>query len=100
MLDFDDGHATVVEVDAALISIGRDPYIHRLNLEKAGLKPDAAGYLDCDPDGCLGSNIYAAGDVTHRPALVNMATMESRHAVKHMFNLPRPTVEFPPTCPR
>jgi len=95
VLDFDDGHATVVEVDAALISIGRDPYIHKLNLEKAGLKPDAAGYLDCDPDGCLGSNIYAAGDVTHRPALVNMATMESRHAVKHMFNLPARPLSFP-----
>jgi len=95
VLDFDDGHATVVEVDAALISIGREPNIGRLDLEKAGLTPDAAGYLDCDPDCRLNSNIFAAGDVTHRPALVNMAIMESRHAVKHMFNLPTRTLSFP-----
>ena len=95
VLDFDDGHSTVVEVDAALISIGREPNIKKLNLEATGVVPDAAGYLDCDQDCRLSGNIYAAGDVTHRPALVNMAIMESRHAVKHMFHLPTQPLSFP-----
>jgi dihydrolipoamide dehydrogenase len=95
VLDFKDGHATVVEVDAVLVSIGRDPNIRRLNLPAAGIFPDKAGYLDCDPHGRVREHIYAAGDVTHRPALVNMAVMESRHAVKHMFRLPTQSLTFP-----
>ncbi len=43
----------------------------------------------------MGDNIYAAGDVTHRPALVNMAIRESRHAVKQMFGIPSTPLEFP-----
>lgn len=95
VLDFDDGHATVVEVDAVLVSIGRDPNIQSLNLAAAGISPDGAGYLDCDQDCRVRGHIYAAGDVTHRPALVNMAVMESRHAVKHMFHLPIRPLTFP-----
>jgi dihydrolipoamide dehydrogenase len=95
VLDFNDGHATVVEVDAVLVSIGRDPNTRPLNLAAAGVTPDAAGYLDCDSDCRVQGHIYAAGDVTHRPALVNMAVMESRHAVKHMFRLPTKPLTFP-----
>ncbi|MGD9222415.1 MAG: NAD(P)/FAD-dependent oxidoreductase, partial [Desulfobacteraceae bacterium] len=95
VLDFEDGHATVVEVDTVLISIGREPNLKKLNLAAVGLAPDATGYLDCDQDCCINGNIYAAGDVTHRPALVNMAVRESRHAVKQMFNIPRRPLAFP-----
>lgn len=95
VLDFKDGHATVVEVDAVLISIGREPNIRELNLPAVGIFPDKSGYLDCDAHGRVRDNIYAAGDVTHRPALVNMAVMESRHAVKHMFRLPTQSLTFP-----
>ncbi len=95
ILDFDDGHTTIVEVDAVLISIGRDPNISRLNLAAAGVTPDDGGYLDCDQDCRITDHIYAAGDVTHRPALVNMAVMESRHAVKHMFAMPTLPLSFP-----
>jgi dihydrolipoamide dehydrogenase len=95
ILNFDDGHALVVEVDTVLVSIGRDPNFRHLNLAAVGIAPDDAGYLDCDPDGRVKETIYAAGDVTHRPALVNMAVMESRHAVKHMFKLPASPLNFP-----
>jgi dihydrolipoamide dehydrogenase len=95
ILDFADGHATVVEVDTVLISIGREPNLQRLNLDAAGVAPDMRGYLDTDPDCRVKGSIYAAGDVTHRPALVNMAVMEGRHAVKHMFNLPNRPLSFP-----
>jgi dihydrolipoamide dehydrogenase len=101
-LTFDDGHAQVIEIDTLMLSVGREPCLESLNLEKAGIAPDADGYLACDDNCCVGGHIYAAGDVTHRPALVNMAVMESRYAIKHMFHVKRwpltvhnmPTVMF------
>jgi dihydrolipoamide dehydrogenase len=95
VLAFSDGHTTKVEVDAVLVSIGRTPNTQSLNLAAAGVTADAGGYLDCDADCRVRDRIYAAGDVTHRPALVNMAVMESRHAVKHMFDLPSLSLNFP-----
>lgn len=88
VLTFADGHAQVVEVDTVLLSIGREPKLAELNLSQAGIQPDQAGYLTCDKNCSIRNHIYAAGDVTHRPALVNVAVMESRYAVKHMFNIP------------
>jgi dihydrolipoamide dehydrogenase len=95
ILDFQNGDTALVEVDIVLISIGRQPNLEPLNLSAAGLAPDAAGYLDSDQDCCVNGNIYAAGDVTHRPALVNMAVRESRHAIKKMFGLPSHPLNFP-----
>jgi dihydrolipoamide dehydrogenase len=89
VLTYADGHAQVIEVDTVLVSIGRIPRLSRLRLEKAGIAADRYGYLSCDENCCVKGHIYAAGDVTHRPALVNMAVMESRYAVKHMFGIKR-----------
>lgn len=94
VLDFAAGHSEVVEVDAVLISIGRTPRLAGLELDKAGIKPNAQGYLEPDPNCCVGDNIYAAGDVLHHPALVNLAEMESRHAVEHMFGVPRRSLSY------
>jgi dihydrolipoamide dehydrogenase len=86
ILDFDDGHSEVVEADAALISIGRTPNLAGLNLDRIGLTTDDIGFLACDENCLVKDNIYAAGDVTRHPALVNIAETEARYAVKHMFN--------------
>ena len=85
ILDYDDGHSQILEVDAALISIGRQPNFSRLELEKAGIRLDAEGYLGSNDNCQVNDHIYTAGDVTHRPALVNLAEMEGRFAVKHMY---------------
>ena len=85
ILDYDDGHSQVLEVDAALISIGRQPNFACLQLEKAGITPDKEGYLASTENCQVKGHVYAAGDVTHRPALVNLAEMEGRFAVKHMY---------------
>ncbi|MDJ0802288.1 MAG: NAD(P)/FAD-dependent oxidoreductase [Desulfobacterales bacterium] len=87
ILDFDDGHSEVLEVDAALISIGRRPNFDCLRLDKAGILTSSEGYLDSNEACCVHRHIYAAGDVTHRPALVNLAEMEGRFAVKHMYGI-------------
>ena len=85
ILDFADGHTEVIEVDTALVSIGRVPNLSGLNLEKIGVQPDRQGFLNCDDNCCIKGNIYAAGDVTRHPALVNIAETEARYAVKHMY---------------
>ena len=88
VLGFEDGHCHVSEVDAVLISIGRDPNLSCLNLENAGIIPDKSGRIKTDKDCNVIDNIFAAGDVTHLPALVNIAEMEGRHAVMTMFDKP------------
>ncbi|QTA82040.1 FAD-dependent pyridine nucleotide-disulfide oxidoreductase [Desulfonema limicola] len=85
ILDFKDGHSKVIEADAALISIGRTVDLSCLGLETLGVDTKRSGLLDTDENCCVKNNIYAAGDITHNPALVNIAEMEARYAVKHMF---------------
>ena len=87
ILDFNDGHSEVVEVDAALISIGREPNTAGLYLERIGIQSNPQGLLQCDDNCRVSGNIYAAGDVTKHPALVNIAETESRYAVKHMYGV-------------
>ncbi len=89
ILDYDDGHSEILEVDAALISIGRKANFDCLKLENAGIALDPDGYLATTENCQVKEHIYAAGDVTHRPALVNLAEMEGRFAVKHMYETNR-----------
>lgn len=85
VLDFEDGHTEILEADAALISIGRTPNTADLGLDKAGVRVGENGYISTDPDCMATGRVWAAGDVTNHPALVNLAEMESRHAVQKMF---------------
>lgn len=85
VLDFAEGSSQIVEADAALISIGREPNLSCLNLKNAGVTPDQTGRIATDAACRAAERIYAAGDVTHFPSLVNIAEMEARHAVSTMF---------------
>lgn len=87
VLDYKDGHSKVLEVDVALISIGRIPNTDNLGLEKIGVELDERGYVkiedDCLVKGCPeGSNIYAVGDITGHLQLVNVAEIQGRYATK------------------
>lgn len=88
-LDFKDGHTEVIEADSAFISIGRSFDSSGIGLEALGIDTTSTGILKTDENCCLKDNIYAAGDITHHPALVNIAEMEGRFAVKHMFGKKR-----------
>ncbi len=88
VLDFADGHAEVVEVETVLVSIGRVPNLSGLAVERAGLIPGERGHLISDPTGRVAPNIWAVGDVTPHPALVNIAEKEGRYAVTAMFGEP------------
>ena len=85
ILDFSGGHSEVIKADAVLIAIGRRPQLDDLGLERAGITPDERGFLKVDADGRVVHDIFACGDVTAHPALVNLAEMEGRHAVEAMF---------------
>ncbi len=94
LLDFDNATAKRIEVDAVLISIGRRPNFTCLRLDNAGIQPNANGILDTDGHCLVDTCIYAAGDVTHYPALVNMADLEGRYAVRQMFEKNTPPLNY------
>nr|WP_320116219.1 NAD(P)/FAD-dependent oxidoreductase [uncultured Desulfuromonas sp.] len=85
VLDFPDGHSEVIEVDAALISVGRQPNLKHLGLDKIGIDISENGFLTTGVDCCVDGNIFACGDVTCHPNLVNIAELEARMAAKEMF---------------
>lgn len=81
-----DGSHEVIQVDKAMLSIGRVPNIENLNLDNAGVQMSKRGVHIGDEDTRTNvSNIYAVGDVSGHMALVNVGEREARHAVVKMF---------------
>jgi dihydrolipoamide dehydrogenase len=89
VLDLKSGGSRVLSANAVLVAVGRAPQLDGLGLAEAGITPDERGFLQVDADGRVAGRIFACGDVTAHPALVNLAEMESRHAVAAMFGAPR-----------
>lgn len=86
VLDYDAGHSKVIEVDVALVAIGREPNTHDLRLENIGITPDERGYLSTSETGKVInskglSNIYAVGDISGHANLYSVAQVEGRLAV-------------------
>lgn len=91
VLDYDDGHSQVIEVDVAFIAIGRIPNTNDLGLEDVGIETDAKGYLTIDAANRVYSknghkNIFAAGDITGQTQLYSVAEMQGRFAVRGIYN--------------
>jgi dihydrolipoamide dehydrogenase len=89
-----DGTCEIIRVEKALLSIGRVPNIENLGLENAGVKLNERGYIQEDSTKTNIPNIYAAGDVSGRIALVNVGEREARHAVVRMFGKPIPPIVY------
>ncbi|MBN1971210.1 MAG: NAD(P)/FAD-dependent oxidoreductase [Candidatus Delongbacteria bacterium] len=90
VLDYEDGHSQVLEVDVALIAVGRMPNVEGLGLENLGIDVDNRGFLNIN-DVCMltnqkSCNIFAAGDITGNSALVSVAELEGRYAVQAIFD--------------
>ncbi len=85
LLDFKEEHSEIIEADAVLVSIGRSLEQSGVGLEDLGIDIKNSCLIRTDEKCCINNNIYAAGDITHHPSLVNLAEMEGRYAVKHMF---------------
>jgi NAD(P) transhydrogenase len=72
-----------------LYTIGRQANSDQLNIESAGLSPDARGKLAVnDHFQTAVSHIYAAGDVIGFPALASTSMEQGRLASCHMFGKP------------
>lgn len=81
-----DGSTEVIQVDKAMLSIGRVPNVEELNLENCGVTMSKRGVHIGDEDTRTNiNNIYAVGDVSGHLALVNVGEREARHAVVKMF---------------
>jgi NAD(P) transhydrogenase len=86
-LSLDSGKMIITE--KALYSVGRTGATSKINLEAAGLKPDARGRLKVDAHFCTEvPHIYAAGDVIGFPALASTSMEQGRLAVCHAFGAP------------
>jgi len=86
-----DARSETINVEKALVSIGRVPNTQGLRLEAAGVKVDRSGGVVVMETWSTVPHIWAAGDVTMDMALVNVAELEGRYAVEKMFGLdPRP----------
>lgn len=81
-----DGSREVIQVEKAMLSIGRVPNIEDLKLENANVQMSKRGVHIGDEDTRTNvPNIYAVGDVSGHLALVNVGEREARHAVVKMF---------------
>ncbi len=76
----------VLETDALIWAIGREPNIHALNLEAAGLEPDTRGAVRTDRyENTSAEGIYAVGDVTGKAALTPVAIAAGRRLSDRLF---------------
>ncbi len=89
VLDYDDGHSQVLEVDIVLVSVGRDANTKNLGLENVDIQPNVKGFLHINEECAIGKmedcTIFAAGDVTGQKALYGVAEEQGRFIVEAIF---------------
>jgi len=86
------GAGESVRSEKVLCALGRLANIESLDVEKAGLRRSARGFVDVDQYCRSGvPHIYAVGDVIGPPALASSAMEQGRRAVCHALGLPAPT---------
>ena len=90
-----EGKSETITVDKALVSVGRIPNTHELNLEGIGVKVEKSGSIAATETRCASTqHVWAAGDVTMDIALVNVAELEGRYAVEKMFSLEPRAIQY------
>lgn len=98
-LSYPDGRKEIIQVEKALLSVGRVPNIEDLQIEKAGVEMSKRGIHIGDDDTRTNiPNIYAVGDVSGRIALVNMGEIEARHAVEKAFGQQEERISYDNVC--
>ncbi len=89
VLDYEKGHSKVIEVDAALIAIGRTANTENLGLKNIGFPKGKKGIIHTDEYCSLEeieiNNIFAAGDITGHGQLFNIAQVQGRHIVDKLY---------------
>lgn len=84
-----DGTERAVEVDAVVVSVGREPRTADLGLEAAGVSLEPSGHVVVDPFlRTTVPGVYAVGDVVPTPQLAHVAFAEAIVAVKTILGEP------------
>jgi dihydrolipoamide dehydrogenase len=98
VLDYDDMHSQVIEVDAALISIGRIPNTKGLGLENIGLQNDHDSYIQtneyCIAKDLIHKHIFAAGDITGHGQLYNIAQTQGRYIIDSIYGNQKEKISY------
>ena len=98
-LKYQNGTTEIIQVEKALLSIGRVPNIESLQIENAGVLMSKRGQHIGDDDTRTNiPNIYAVGDVSGRIALVNMGEIEARQAVEKAFTDTQERISYDNVC--
>lgn len=98
-LSYPDGSRETIEVEKALLSIGRVPNVEQLDLPAAGVLMSKRGLHIGDDDTVTNiPHIYAVGDVSGRIALVNMGEIEARHAVELAYGQNTERLNYDNVC--
>lgn len=81
---FEDG--TELEADTLLYALGRTANVDGLQIERAGVRVNARGYLPVNAlfQTCV-PHIYGVGDVIGGPSLASTSTEQGRLAARHAF---------------
>jgi dihydrolipoamide dehydrogenase len=78
------GGRETIQVEKAMISIGRVPNTDSLGLDALGVKLTERGHIETTDSKTNVPNIYAVGDVTADAALVSVGEIAGRHAAEHI----------------
>ncbi len=82
--------------DHVLVSVGREPLVDGLGLDKAGVAIDERGFVKVDPRRRTSSErVFAIGDVAGDPMLAHKAMREAKVAVEVIAGGP---ATFEPAC--
>ena len=85
------GTSKMVEAEAVLVAVGRNPLSRELGLDTVGIEGDRGGYIKIDDSfrtSC--PSIYAIGDVARPPLLAHKASAEGIAAVEIMAGVREP----------
>lgn len=86
LLSYPDGRTETVQVDKALLSVGRVPNIEELGLDKAGVLLDPASRAPrITGTSTSVPHIHVVGDATGSNMLVNLGEMQGRHVVSSIW---------------
>jgi NAD(P) transhydrogenase len=82
---------TVLEADALLFTLGREPATAGLGLAEVGVELDKRGYIKVDKNFRSSvPSIYAAGDVVGFPSLASTSSEQGRVAAMHALGQAQP----------
>ena len=89
------GKDQTFEADVVLVSTGRRPFTQHLNIEKAGLKTDAKGFIPVNKSLQTSvPHLYAIGDCTPGMLLAHRASHEALVAASHLAGDKKAVIDY------